>query len=341
MIKQFIILLGFALCNFRELLHFVQQTRRTDCDVHGIEPHEYHELTIPHYAVRKVVDKLFAGYLDRHKFSPFDFMDRMVEDSLGSLVPISVLSKSHTFAPRDFMAFFNESKEVKLKYNECFKIQKSGESLMGCFKVLFHDVYEGVNLKHASNALFSFITAKSIIQANRLPAFSSPVHIPLEDDYCEGMYNYLCENAPLIVNDRLVLLPEVIYAISMFRYVYHMALFLGKLELSKEVYGRMKVLLISGSVFINSFVQTEQLPTSHRIFFKDKVMLVDSILTLGVPQRQRLRNEVVQIFFKDNKMYVSFPQYCNAAQPSIVAAAKKFLLTNLILKKNPTSLPIQ
>ena len=332
-------LLGFVLGNFRELMEFVQRTRLPSA-MYEVEPFEYLELTIPHSAVRQVVGNLYAVYMDKHTFSSVEHEKRMVADSLGSLVPISALSRSQEFEPRELMVFYNGSKAIKSGYIECFKMQKKGLCPIGCFKEVLYDSVEPVNRWHANSAIYFLVAAKRISQVNRLPAFSTPAQIPVDEDYCEGMYKYICDNVTRIANDRLTMLPEVIYVISLLRYVYHMALFLGRVELSKEVFGMMKVLQNSGNVFANSFVQAERLPTPHRILYKDKVMHVDSILTLGVPQQQRLEKDVMHIFFKDNNMYVSFPQYHNDALSSILAAAKQFLLTSIVFKENPMSRPI-
>ena len=338
----FFTLLGFAFGNYRDLLNFVQRARRPDSDVHAeIEPHEYHELIIPHSAVGKVMDKFFADYMNSHRFNPLVFIDRVVEDSLGGLVPVSILPCSQEFEFRDLKVFFDGSKALRLEYYECFKEQKKGGSPVNCFKKLINERLEGVSRQHARSAFFFLELTKRIAEPNRMTAFHPPFRIQVEKDYLKDLYKYLRGAVPHIANDRISYIPEVLYAYSMFRYIYHQALFLGKTKLAQAVFGSIKALQKMESIYNYSFLQTEYLPTPYRITVRNQIHYVDTVVALGVFQRQRLENEVMHIYFKESTMYVSFSQYYrNAAVSFIKATAKKFLLGDISLTSNPLSFPI-
>ena len=335
--RQFVLLFSLVSGNFLELLQFVQRTRPFFCK-HEIADYEYHELVIPHPEVRKVMDELYADYMKRNEFSLLEFMDRMVEASLGSLLPVCFISKPKEYEPRELMAFFNGNKPAQFQYSFCMKNQFRGLSPLNCLNQLINNELKGVHRQHAKYSTYFLDIAKRIAQSNRLPALSPAFRVHSEENYLEDLNKHLCNIVPRIVDDRKTMIPEVVYVLSMFRYIYHQALFLGKMDLSRAVFEAMKCLYDAGNQFSFSFFKEEPLPNPHAIKVEDRLVHVDMIVALGVSQRQGVENDVTRVFIKDGKMFVSFPDYFKNVVSSIIAKAKEFLQSNSSLSDNPTSI---
>ena len=335
----FVLIFGLVLGNYRELLNFVQQIKPY-YNLKEIHPHEYHELIIPHSVVRRCMDKLYAAYMKRQAFNIIDFMDSIIEGSLGCLLPVLISSKSQGFEPWELEVFFNKSKKLNVEYSECLNLQLKERSPVDCIKQLFNVNLEGVGLEHANSAIYFLEGAKRLYPANKMPAVSTIFRMQDKKEYLEDFYRYLMDVFPRIANDRKTLLPEVVYVYTMFRYIYHSALFMGKIELSRKVFGSMQSLHKAGNLFTTSTLQTEYLLAPQAINVKDQVVPVDRIIALGVSQGQRLEKDIMRVFVVDGTMYVSFPHYYSNVVSSIIAKAKKLLQVTTLLCNNPMSFSI-
>ena len=333
------LLVGLVFGIYRELLEFVQRTRNSSNAHKEIQHHEYYELTIPHPAVGKVMDKLYADYIKSHYLNLVEYMDLMIEGSLGSLLPVP-FCKPERYMESELSAFFIESDEVEIEYWRCLNGQSFGSPAYECINELIDRRLQGVNRQLAKSATYFLEMAKRIPPSSRVHAFSATFTIKEEEDYLEDLFKYLCESVPRIEEDRKSLMPEVFYALSMLRYFYNLSSFTKNRELSQPVFEMMKALLERHKVLFYSFTQEEHLPRSHAIKINNRIFRVDRIVALGVSQRERLEKDVMQLFIKDNEMYVSFPHYYKDAIASIIETAKKFLLGKSWLSANPTSLPI-
>ena len=338
--KVFILLFGLVFGNYRELLKFVQRIRLGPDEEDEIEHREFHEFTVLHPAVGKAMEKLYADYLKCHNFEIFMFMDRMIERSLGGLLPVKISSMSLRYQPIELEALFNGNMALYSEYRECLKGQLKGLSPLVCIKQLIDANLKGVKRQHAKAATFFLEIAKRIFPSNGMPAFSTPFRIKAEVTYLEDLYKYLCKIVPSMADDRRTLLPEVIYVIAMFRYIYHMASFMNKIDLSQTVFRGIKVLHDADCLFANPTIQAKFLPTPHAITVQDQVTYVYAIVLLGVSQSEMLEKDIMSVFITDGKMYVSFPHYFQDTASSIMTTAKEFLQSNNVLFENPTYLLI-
>ena len=331
----FLLLLGLVFGAYRELLGFVGRTRIIK-GRYEIPHYEYYDLTIPHPAVGKVMDKLFSHYLETHNLNLLETMERKIKDSLGGLLPITY-SKTEPYREFELETFFNGSSELKSRYMVCIDCQRLGVVPFVCINKLIDDSLEGVKRQHAMSATYFLEIAKRIPRAIRMP---TKFRMKAEEDYEKDLFIHLCENVSKIANDRRTLLPQVIYALAMFRYYYNLASFRKIHVLSRAIYERMEKLETAESIFTSSSLQTVHLTTPHAIEINNEIYHVENIKALVVSQKKEVENDVMRMYIAERTLYVSFPQFYKDAVASIISAAKNFLLSTKSLSENPTSLPI-
>ena len=336
--KIFIVLLGLVFGNYRDLLKLVQRIRHNP-DVYEIQHREYHELAIPNPVLRKLMDKRYAAYMNSHSFNMKSFQEFMIKNSLGCLMAVKYSSKSPQYKPIEFEALFNGSEELISEYLKCFGVQNNGVSTYDCIDKLIDDKLEGVHLEHAKLAIDYLDKSKRISQSHGIPTFST---IQIEEQYLEELYIFAYNIFQGIADDRMTLIPEVVYVMSLFRYIYHMSSFMGKAELSSVVFNAMNVVINAANhIFTKSIFPETYLRTPHRVTFKNDVFLVDRIVPVGVSQRQRNKIEFMRVFFTDRSMCVSFPHHYQTLVSSLIADAKIYLLYSESLVANPMVIQIR
>ena len=329
--------------NYRDLLQFAQRLR-LGSKVYQVQHHEYYQLTFPPNAIlNKVMKEQYTRYLEDNFPDIFSFIDHLTEATWGSLMPVNftttTTAETQRYEHRELKAFFTGG-DMHRAYELCLTIERW---TFDCINSLIDQRLRGLKRQHAKTALYYLELVKRISQCNHLPAFSS--HCKYEEtkggDYLTNLHAQLSMDIGNMVSDRQTLLPEMAYVTSMLRYVEHQAAFLRRFDLTRKVFQQLANAHNIFPHFKHTYSRVEEIPFTQTVLVKNEIVHLQRIIGLAVPQRDRMKREVAQVFVKDETMYVSFPDYCEeAAVCKLMACAKNFLRDKGTISDNSTSLTI-